>query len=155
MQNLAEIIGWALACSLPVVLAGAIIIRLARSWSLALTVGCEGRAPAASAAPALPLIDQGTRCHTVDVKEGLASRAQVVFEGAHTYRSALVVTLGHGGQTEPVLRKGALPPSSGRFEIHAGPTSFTGSAAGAWTLCVTDTDGHADTGVLDRWSLRF
>ena len=38
MQNLAEIIGWALACSLPVVLAGAIIIRLARSWSLALSM---------------------------------------------------------------------------------------------------------------------
>lgn len=38
MQNLAEIIGWALACSLPVVVAGAIIIRLARSWSLALSM---------------------------------------------------------------------------------------------------------------------
>ncbi|ORA23937.1 sensor histidine kinase [Mycobacterium aquaticum] len=38
MQNLAEIIGWALACSLPVVLAGAIIIRFARSWSLALSM---------------------------------------------------------------------------------------------------------------------
>lgn len=38
MQNLAEIIGWALACSLPVVLAGAIIIRLARSWSLAVSM---------------------------------------------------------------------------------------------------------------------
>ncbi|WP_135458397.1 HAMP domain-containing sensor histidine kinase [Mycobacterium sp. DL99] len=38
MQNLAEIIGWALACSVPVVLAGAIIIRLARSWSLALSM---------------------------------------------------------------------------------------------------------------------
>ncbi len=30
-----EIVGWALACSIPVVLAGAIVIRLARSWSLA------------------------------------------------------------------------------------------------------------------------
>lgn len=30
-----EIIGWALACSIPVVLAGAAVIRLARSWSLA------------------------------------------------------------------------------------------------------------------------
>ncbi|OBC11551.1 two-component sensor histidine kinase [Mycobacterium sp. 852013-50091_SCH5140682] len=38
MQNLAEIIGWALACSLPVVLAGAIIIRFARSWSLAVSM---------------------------------------------------------------------------------------------------------------------
>jgi signal transduction histidine kinase len=38
VQNLVEIIGWALACSLPVVLAGAIIIRFARSWSLALSM---------------------------------------------------------------------------------------------------------------------
>lgn len=33
-----EIVGWALACSLPVVLAGALIIRLARSWSLAVSM---------------------------------------------------------------------------------------------------------------------
>lgn len=38
MQNLTEIVGWALACSLPVVVAGAIIIRFARSWSLALSM---------------------------------------------------------------------------------------------------------------------
>lgn len=30
-----EIVGWALACSIPVVLAGAAVVRLARSWSLA------------------------------------------------------------------------------------------------------------------------
>ena len=33
-----EIVGWALACSVPVVLAGALIIRLARSWSLAVSM---------------------------------------------------------------------------------------------------------------------
>ncbi len=33
-----EIVGWALACSMPVVLTGAVIIRLARSWSLALSM---------------------------------------------------------------------------------------------------------------------
>jgi signal transduction histidine kinase len=33
-----EMVGWALACSVPVVLAGAIIIRLAQSWSLALSM---------------------------------------------------------------------------------------------------------------------
>ena len=33
-----QIVGWALACSVPVVLAGAIIIRLARSWSLAVSM---------------------------------------------------------------------------------------------------------------------
>lgn len=36
--DLVEIAGWALACSVPVVLAGALIIRLARSWSLALSM---------------------------------------------------------------------------------------------------------------------
>jgi signal transduction histidine kinase len=36
--DLAEIIGWALVCSVPVVVAGAIIIRLARSWSLAVSM---------------------------------------------------------------------------------------------------------------------
>ena len=33
-----EIVGWALACSVPIVLAGAIVIRLARSWSLAVSM---------------------------------------------------------------------------------------------------------------------
>src|ERR1700736_5707291 len=33
-SDLWEIAGWALACSIPVVLAGALTIRLARSWAL-------------------------------------------------------------------------------------------------------------------------
>ncbi|CAA0110362.1 Alkaline phosphatase synthesis sensor protein PhoR [Mycolicibacterium vanbaalenii] len=33
-----EIIGWALACSVPVVLLGAVVIRLARTWSLAVSM---------------------------------------------------------------------------------------------------------------------
>ncbi|MDG4663549.1 HAMP domain-containing sensor histidine kinase [Mycobacterium sp. 236(2023)] len=33
-----EIVGWALACSVPVVLAGAAVVRLARSWSLAVSM---------------------------------------------------------------------------------------------------------------------
>ncbi len=33
-----EIVGWALACSVPVVVTGALIIRLARSWSLAVSM---------------------------------------------------------------------------------------------------------------------
>ena len=33
-----EIVGWALACSIPIVLAGAAIIRWARSWSLAVSM---------------------------------------------------------------------------------------------------------------------
>lgn len=37
-QDMWEIIGWALACSVPVVTAGALIIRLARSWSLAVSM---------------------------------------------------------------------------------------------------------------------
>jgi signal transduction histidine kinase len=37
-NDLAEIVGLALACSVPVVLAGGIIVRLARSWSLAVSM---------------------------------------------------------------------------------------------------------------------
>jgi signal transduction histidine kinase len=37
-NDLAEIVGWVLVCSVPVVVAGAIIIRLARSWSLAVSM---------------------------------------------------------------------------------------------------------------------
>jgi signal transduction histidine kinase len=37
-NDLAEIIGWVLVCSVPVVVAGAAIIRLARSWSLAVSM---------------------------------------------------------------------------------------------------------------------
>ena len=33
-----EIVGWALACSVPVVISGAVVIRLARSWSLAVSM---------------------------------------------------------------------------------------------------------------------
>jgi len=36
--DLWEIAWWALACSVPVVIAGAIVIRLARSWSLAVSM---------------------------------------------------------------------------------------------------------------------
>ncbi|MGE2733733.1 sensor histidine kinase [Mycolicibacterium vaccae] len=36
--ELAELVGWALACSVPVVLAGATVIRLSRSWSLAVSM---------------------------------------------------------------------------------------------------------------------
>lgn len=36
--DLWEIAGWALACSIPVVLSGALTIRLARSWSLAVSM---------------------------------------------------------------------------------------------------------------------
>lgn len=38
VTDLWEIAGWALACSVPVVAAGAIAIRLARSWSLAVSM---------------------------------------------------------------------------------------------------------------------
>lgn len=38
MTDLWQIAGWALACSVPVVLAGAVIIHLARSWSLAVSM---------------------------------------------------------------------------------------------------------------------
>lgn len=38
MPDLTEIILWALACSVPVVVAGALVIRLAQSWSLALSM---------------------------------------------------------------------------------------------------------------------
>jgi signal transduction histidine kinase len=38
MTDLWQIAGWALACSIPVVLAGALVIRLARSWSLAVSM---------------------------------------------------------------------------------------------------------------------
>ncbi|UXA18695.1 cell wall metabolism sensor histidine kinase WalK [Mycobacterium sp. SMC-4] len=36
--ELLEIVGWALACSVPVVIVGAAVIRLARSWSLAVSM---------------------------------------------------------------------------------------------------------------------
>jgi signal transduction histidine kinase len=37
-NDFAEIVGWVLVCSVPVVVAGALIIRLARSWSLAVSM---------------------------------------------------------------------------------------------------------------------
>ena len=33
-----EMVGWALACSVPVVLIGGVVIRLARTWSLAVSM---------------------------------------------------------------------------------------------------------------------
>src|ERR1700745_2505424 len=49
-----EIVGWALACSVPVVLAGALIIRLARSWSLAVSMVALVLIPTIAAFPGVP-----------------------------------------------------------------------------------------------------
>ena len=51
-----EIVGWALACSVPVVLAGALIIRLARSWSLAVSMVALVLNPAARAEKAYSMM---------------------------------------------------------------------------------------------------
>ena len=32
-------------------------------------------------------------------------------------------------------------------------SGLTGSATGPWTLCVFDTDGFGDTGIVNSWSV--
>ena len=105
---------------------------------------------AASASPNLALVDRGTVCSTVNVATaGNAADAKLDLVGSHTYRSILKATLAHNGVTATAFPTRTFPSSAGTFSLTSKAIAgFSGSATGAWTLCITDTDAYGDSGTL-------
>lgn len=132
------------------------------SWSLSINGACDDGSGGGedgkwrgSSQPNLATRDNGTVCNTLTVS-GTGNAADVLLDlaGTHDWRSILRGTLEHNGvvaQAFPLLTFGRGP---GVFSFDDRPVSgFSGSAAGVWTLCIIDTDGYNDTGVLDTWTV--
>ena len=127
------------------------------SWSLTIVGNCPQTAHwSGTATPNLPTIDNGMACTslTVPTMGGDSSVAMLDIFGNHDYRAILRGTLTHNGTTVE-----AFPTST--FSAGPGTFSFTnrvvrglsGDSSGTWQLCIVDTDGFGDTGVLTAWSV--
>jgi vibriolysin len=108
-----------------------------------------------SSEPALATADNDTVCSTLTVSgEGDAAAAKLDIAGVHDWREILAGTLEHNGATVEAFPVGTFPPSVGDFSFTSRAVpGLTGSAAGDWTLCITDTDAFGDTGTLNSWSV--
>lgn len=125
-----------------------------QALALAVVASCAG--PRAEVVgPGRPLIDQGRMCSTTRVVESKAAKVALSLSGHHTFRSSLRASLAFGGREVAVLARGALADGAGRFSARTELEAFSGSAAGDWTLCIEDLDGHGDIGELERWSLEL
>jgi subtilisin family serine protease/subtilisin-like proprotein convertase family protein len=128
------------------------------SWSLRIVGNCTpgGGAWSGSATPNLATVDNGQVCSTLSVTAtgGQSSAAKLNLSGTHAYRSILRGTLAHNGVTVAAFPTGTFPTGSGTFAFtDRAIAGLSGDAAGAWTLCIVDTDAFADTGVLSSWSV--
>ncbi|HEU5057572.1 MAG TPA: proprotein convertase P-domain-containing protein, partial [Kofleriaceae bacterium] len=126
------------------------------SWSLTITGDCDGGGGwGASADPNLPTQDNGQVCSTVTVSgKGEASAAKLDLSGTHDWRSILRGTLEHNGTVVEAFPVGTFPSQAGGFELTNHPVAgIEGNAEGDWTLCIIDTDGYGDTGVLAHWAV--
>lgn len=108
-----------------------------------------------SATPNVALKDLTSVCANVTVTgSGNASDVKLDLTGTHTYRSVLKATLAHNGVTATAFATRTFASSSGTFSLASKAIAgFTGSAAGTWTLCVTDTDAYGDSGTLKSFSV--
>lgn len=109
-----------------------------------------------SATPNLPTLDKGTVCTTLSVNSqgGDASRVKLDLSGRHDFRSILRGTLAHNGVTVPAFPVGTFPSGAGDFSLTSRPVlGLSGDQSGPWTLCIVDTDGFLDTGILKSWSV--
>ncbi|MEZ4360050.1 MAG: proprotein convertase P-domain-containing protein [Kofleriaceae bacterium] len=126
------------------------------SWSLTIVGNCTPTTNwSASATPNLPTVDNGQVCSTVNVAgTGNAADVKLDLSGRHDYRSILRGTLAHNGVTATAFPTGTFPSGAGTFSFASRAVAgFTGSATGAWTLCLVDTDAFGDTGTLSSWSV--
>ena len=126
------------------------------SWSLTITGDCDGGGGwGASADPNLPTQDNGSVCSTVTVSgKGESSAAKLDISGTHDWRSILRGTLEHNGTVVEAFPVGTFPSQAGGFEFADRPVAgIEGNAEGDWTLCIIDTDGFGDTGVLAHWAV--
>ncbi|MFP2934967.1 hypothetical protein ACLESO_59665, partial [Pyxidicoccus sp. 3LG] len=118
--------------------------------------GCAAAAWSASATPNLKTVDNGSACTSLSVTSttGAASVAKLNISGTHSYRSVLRGTLAHNGTTVEAFPMATFAGGSGTFSLTNRPIAMpAGAAAGTWTLCIFDTDGFGDTGVLSNWSV--
>jgi Zn-dependent metalloprotease len=130
-----------------------------QSW-LDVGVVCDGGGGgeptwSGTASPALATVDNGSVCTTLTVTgEGDAAAARLDIDGVHDWREILSGTLEHNGAVVEAFPVGTFPSSVGAFSFadRAVP-GLSGSAAGDWTLCITDTDAFGDTGTLNNWSV--
>ena len=126
------------------------------SWSLTITPDCGGDPKwNASEEPNVAIQDNGSTCRTLNVTgTGNASEAKLDLSGTHDWRSVLRGTLEHNGTVVDAFPVGTFATQAGGFEFkdHA-VAGLSGSASGEWTLCIIDTDGYGDTGVLSRWAV--
>jgi len=126
------------------------------SWSLSIMGTCAVTQHwSGSAIPDLPTIDNGSACATVMVASGGdSSLAKLDIAGRHDFRSSLRGTLAHNGTTAVAFPVGTFPSGSGPFSFtNRSIAGISGDASGTWTLCIIDTDGFGDTGVLNSWSV--
>lgn len=143
------------------------------SWALH-PVTAPARTPSWSAeeTPDAPIIDHGKLCRTVSVAAGAdgggaaapGSAANVKLElvAQHDFGAGLKATLTHERVVNGMVEKktvDAFPtatfsPGRGVWRLRARAIAgFEGAAAGKWTLCLSDSDGFGDTGVLRSWSV--
>jgi subtilisin-like proprotein convertase family protein len=135
----------------------AIDVGTINSWSLNIVGNCNPVVHwSGSATPNLPTIDNGSACTslTVSTTGGSASVAKLDISGRHDFRSILRGTLAHNGTTVTAFPTGTFASGSGNFAFtNRAVPGLSGDSSGTWTLCIIDTDGFGDTGVLNSWAV--
>ena len=103
----------------------------------------------------MPLVDNGATCRTINVAgKGDSAAAKLDVTGTHDWRSVLRGTLEHNGTVVDAFPVGTFQTQAGGFEFRdRAVDGLSGSAEGAWTLCIIDSDGYGDTGVLSHWKV--
>ena len=126
------------------------------SWSLTITPDCGGgKGFSASEDPNIAIQDNGPTCRTISVSgSGDAASAKLDVSGTHDWRSVLRGTLEHNGTVVDAFPVGTFASQAGGFEFTDRKVDgLSGSAGGDWTLCIIDSDGYGDTGVLSHWAV--
>ncbi len=126
------------------------------SWSLRIVGACAPPTGwSAAGSPNLALVDNGQACTTLNVTgTGDAAAAKLDIAGTHSWRSVLRGTLAHNGTTVAAFPVSTFASNAGAFSFTARAVpGLSGSATGAWTLCIIDNDAYGDTGTLATWSI--
>jgi subtilisin-like proprotein convertase family protein len=134
-------------------LAGADVGTL-NSWSLKILGNCVHWSGAAT--PSLPTVDNSSACTSLNVTTtgGDSAAAKLNISGSHDFCSILRGTLLHNGTTVEAFPTGTFPAGPCDFSFtNRTVRGLSGNSSGTWTLCIIDTDGFGDTGVLNSWAV--
>ena len=128
------------------------------SWSLVINGNCTPVVNwSGSATPNLPTIDNSSACTSLTVPStpgSDSSLAKLDISGRHDFCSILRGTLAHNGTTVTAFPTGTFPAGACNFSFTGrGVPGLSGDASGTWTICIIDTDGFGDTGVLNTWAV--